>query len=870
MRIQIENNKSALNWRTQLIKEIDMGGITFVMKFDCVSVDVLIVQDFQEWKGSRSTSSRLRLPETTVPPRRLIDSEPSQHVKSTNSSEFGAFSSVIFFNKTPFQECLDRLSLVAYFSHPFTLNGFRATTVCFADPNFSYLLVLPHHEWFVVSNLEMMPRSVRICSMSEFHHDASIHEIPVRPKMYPVTIADREEAAYCAPRIGFIFSLMILVIVCGCSDMNLMMPTMLKKMEFKTAQGNDKGDSFEDDFNLDQPKVVNPPFLGEYVVVSGLNLVTLEGVGLVSGLDGTGGDPPPSQYRTELLKDMRRRDIEDPNRIISSPSTALVIVRAYLPPLVSPGEKFDIEVRLPEGSETTSLNGGWLLECKLTERAIVAGKGVLEGKARAKGSGPILVSTGEDSSSSLLKRGHIVGGGVAFENRDMYLFMRNEFRSVRNSTRVAQRIGVRFFSYDSYGKREPLAKAKTDQKLVLKIHPAYKDNFPRYVQVIQNIAFRETEIERQVRLERLEKELLIPEKAEQAALQLEAIGPDAIPMLKNGLTADYFECRFHSAVALSYLGEPAGLETLYIAARDVPAFRVFALTAMTVVEEGETFAYLRQLMDEPLLETRYGAFRGMTTIDENEPFARGELLNDQCKLHELKIGGEPMIHLTHRQKAEIVLFGDKLQFHTPLALTAGPHIMVNSAPGSNEVVISKYRIGEPDQRKVVSTDIADVIRAAAEMGASYPDIAQMLVQAERQLNLPGPIGIDMLPEAGRYYQRPDKPDGNTPHQANSNGKKTKVGRSNMTPNPYTKISEENEEEATKPILSTETLEEEIIEDPTATEIEPDADGEQEMKSAESSKEPEPVERGSNPIKRLKTFMKQKTHGELVYPEQEEE
>ncbi|TWT55683.1 hypothetical protein Pan54_53290 [Rubinisphaera italica] len=68
MRIQIENNKSAHNWRTQLIKEINMGGITYVMKFDCISVDVLIVQDFQEWKVSRSPSSRLRLPETTVPP----------------------------------------------------------------------------------------------------------------------------------------------------------------------------------------------------------------------------------------------------------------------------------------------------------------------------------------------------------------------------------------------------------------------------------------------------------------------------------------------------------------------------------------------------------------------------------------------------------------------------------------------------------------------------------------------------------------------------------------------------------------------------------------------------------------------------------
>ncbi|MCA8987791.1 MAG: flagellar basal body P-ring protein FlgI [Planctomycetaceae bacterium] len=638
--------------------------------------------------------------------------------------------------------------------------------------------------------------------------------------------------------------------------MNLAGP-VLKKMAFST-RFNAKADenAFDDDFDTDGPDQMAPPFLGEYVVVSGLNMVTLEGVGLVTGLDGTGGDPPPSQYRTQLLKDMRRREVEDPNRIISSPNTALVIVRAYLPPLVEPGERFDVEVRLPDGSETTSLNGGWLLECSLTERAIVAGKGILEGKERARAKGPILVSTGEGNSNSLLRRGRIVGGGIGLEQRDMYLYMKNDLRSVRNTTRVAERIGTRFFSYDPYGHREPLAAAKTDQKIVLQIHPTYKDNFPRYIQVIQNIAFRETDVERRVRMERLEKELLIPEKAEQAALQLEAIGPDAVSMLKKGLEAKYFECRFHAAQALAYLGEPAGLETLYLAARDEPAFRVFAVAAMTGVEDGETFMYLRQLLDESTMETRYGAFRAMTTIDENEPFVKGELLNDQCKLHVLPVAGDPMIHLTHRQKAEIVLFGDQLEFRTPLALTAGPHVMINCSPGSNEVVVSRYRIGEKDQRTVVSPNIAEVIRAAAAFGATYPDLAQMLVQAERQQNLPGPIGIDMLPEAGRFYERPADPDGDG---GSTRRKKTKVGRSSLTPNQFMKLDDEDTtEEAVKPILTSEAVEpapEETLETP--------AEEPQQVPEEEESS-------GRNPIKAFKTFMKPKTNGELVYPETEQQ
>ncbi len=672
--------------------------------------------------------------------------------------------------------------------------------------------------------------------------------------------------------------LMLCIGLTGCMEMNLMTP-VIQSMKFKSTARDEERDAFEDDFDLEGPEEVRPPFIGDYVVVSGLNLVVLEGVGLVTGLDGTGGDPPPSQYRTQLLQDMRRREVEEPNRIISSPSTALVIVRAYLPPLVEPGEKFDVEVRVPEGSTTTSLNGGWLLECSLTERAIVAGRGVLEGKERARAQGPILVSTGENESNSLLRRGRIVGGGVGLETRDMTLLTKNDYRSVRNTTRIAAKIGERFFSYDRYGHREPLSKAKTDQKIELRIHPTYKDNFPRYIQVIQAIAFRETDVEKQVRVERLEKELLIPEKAERATLELEALGPEAIPSLKKGLEAKYLECRFYSAVALAYLGEPAGLETLYQAARDEPAFRVFALAAMTGVEGGETFVYLRQLMDEPIMETRYGAFRCMTTIDDNEPFVKGELLNEQCRLHPLDVAGEPMIHLTHRQKAEIVLFGSEQEFRTPMALNAGPHIMVNCPTGSDEVVVSRYRVGQKDQRKVVSRKIADVIRAAAEMGASYPDLAQMLVQAERQKNLPGKIGIDMLPEAGRYYERPDSPDGTTTKK-----KKTRVGRSSMAPNPFTKGTADEDAVSTKPLMTEELLQDgsqpadvgeetemqnevEPVDEPSAesTEAPP-------AQTAELPKEDAPPQEneGFSPLKKLKQMMKHERNGEMLYPEIEEE
>ncbi|MGH7199411.1 MAG: flagellar basal body P-ring protein FlgI, partial [Planctomycetaceae bacterium] len=127
-------------------------------------------------------------------------------------------------------------------------------------------------------------------------------------------------------------------------------------------------------------------------------------------------------------------------------------MRAYLPPLVRKGDAFDVEVRLPEGSKATSLNGGWLMETYLSEQAVVPGRGVLEGHVFAKAKGPIMIAPGtaEDDATrvGLLKRGRVLGGGVSMTERDLAMYLRNDFRMGRNSERIAERIGDRFHHYN--------------------------------------------------------------------------------------------------------------------------------------------------------------------------------------------------------------------------------------------------------------------------------------------------------------------------------------------------------------------------------------------------------------------------------------
>lgn len=525
---------------------------------------------------------------------------------------------------------------------------------------------------------------------------------------------------------------------------------------------------------------VDTPLIGDHTTIAGQNLIVLQGVGLVTGLDGTGSNPPPSHYVELMLDDMRRRNVKNPNQILASPNTALVVVRAYLPVLVRKGDKFDVDVRVLGESESTSLNGGWLMETYLSEQQIVPGQGLLKGSVFAKAEGPILVSTGEggdkESLAGVLRRGKVLGGGTSLKERDLTIFLRNDFRSFRNAKRIADRIGTRYFTYNEYGLREPLAEAKTDQRIVLSIPPKYKNNYPRYLQVIRNIAFREGNIAKRVRMEKLAEQLNVPRTSERASLQLEAIGHDAIPILKQALKNPSLEVRFHAAIALAYLEEPDGIPHLAEAAKVEPAFRIFAYAALAAVDDAEAHLALRDLMSGTSAETRYGAFRSLSVLDENDPFIRGERLSDQFTLHVLDTEGSPMVHLTNRRKAEVVIFNAEQELETPIAVRAGDHILITAPSGSETIVVSRYEVGRPDQRKVVSRNIAEVVRAVTEMGASYPDVAQMLVQADQQQNLPGALAIDALPKIGRVYYRPD------PKNPDKPGRKARLGNSGLVPN----------------------------------------------------------------------------------------
>src|SRR5262249_24668743 len=69
--------------------------------------------------------------------------------------------------------------------------------------------------------------------------------------------------------------------------------------------------------------------------------ITVSGVGLVVGLEGTGGDPPPGGYRDMLVQELRKRGVENIKELLASPNNAVVLVTARIPAGARKGDPMD-------------------------------------------------------------------------------------------------------------------------------------------------------------------------------------------------------------------------------------------------------------------------------------------------------------------------------------------------------------------------------------------------------------------------------------------------------------------------------------------------------------------------------------------------
>jgi flagellar basal body P-ring protein FlgI len=512
--------------------------------------------------------------------------------------------------------------------------------------------------------------------------------------------------------------------------------------------------------------------------------IQLSGVGLVVGLDGTGGPAPNTEFKRMLKNNLEKDRVPNAAALLSDPNCTMVFVSTRIPADVRKGDRVEVEITLPEGSACKSLRGGYLMECSLKNfdsrqhlNPTAGADQLLLGHTLAVAKGQLMVNLSpNEAEEESLRRAVIWNGAVCLCDQQLYLYLNKDqcFASVANA--VANRINSAFpeetqRKYQTeQTKRLQLLEEVTSQindkmqgaranghgdsavavqKDIVNVRVPfqYRLNVARYMTVVENIPLRETpEIAAKYR-QRLKEMLLEPRETIRAAVRLEALGKESIPALKAGLTSPSTLVRFAAAESLSYLGSTVGVDELIRLSQDHETLRGPCVAALASLDESVTQARLGELLNSPTPPVRYGAFRALLTANEANREVRGNLVGRSIWVHHVAaLSMEPMIHFCTSRRAEIVFFGAPPALTPPFTVTAAKEYVISAAPGDDHCIVSRFATNRAPERKQCSLQIEDVMLKIIQLGGQYPELVEFLRQADNAKCMACPILTDQLPE----------------------------------------------------------------------------------------------------------------------------
>jgi hypothetical protein len=509
----------------------------------------------------------------------------------------------------------------------------------------------------------------------------------------------------------------------------------------------------------DRDKEAGVETIGDVTQVANAEPITVSGVGLVAGLDGTGGGAPPGGYRSLLEDQLRKQGVENVKEVLASPTTSLVLVSAQIPPGARKGDLLDLEITVPRESRTKSLRGGHLVDCFLYDYnskknldpkySKPDAQEALVGHPVVKAAGPVEVGFGDGDEAARQRQARVWGGGRCRVDRPLYLVLKSDRQLARIAKTVADRTNETFHG-SFHGAATDLATAETKSVVLLKVAPQYHLNLPRYLRVVRLIPLRDSQASRIAYHRRLEEQLLDPAHTVTAALRLEALGQDSVPTLKRGLKSDNNLVRFCAAEALAYLGDASCGEELAAAVRQQPALRAFGLTAFASLDEAICHVELRKLLGSPSAETRYGAFRALRALDEHEEAIQGEHLNDSFWLHRVAPASHPLVHLTTTTRPEIILFGEDAYLVPSFAFVAG-EFTITAGRDDQRCTLARTSARHGTAKEQCSLKLEEVLRTLARLGGTYSEVVEFLRQTDHCKCLSCDVAVDALPQATSVY-----------------------------------------------------------------------------------------------------------------------
>ncbi len=479
------------------------------------------------------------------------------------------------------------------------------------------------------------------------------------------------------------------------------------------------------------PKEDLGPTIGSVAEVLPVESIPIGGYGLVGNLNGTGSAECPPQLRAYLkryiLTQVSGNEI-DIDKLINSPNTAVVWVEGIMPASASKNQEFDVKVTPLSGTQTTSLEGGWLYGAELMAR----GRIVLTTKALAMAQGPVFIDT-IDTSEADKRVGYILGGGKVLDEYKISVLLREI--DYRMTSGVRNRLNERFSDAE--------AKAVSPNRVELVIPAKYKERKQNFVSIVKAIYLDHTPEMINKRIMELVRKLAVLDDKEASEAALEAIGNESVGKLATLLNSSNEEVRFRAARCMLNLGSDEGLEVLReIAMHKGSAYRVEALEAMTIAARRNYAASVcRGLLRDSDFNVRLAAYEQLLKLDDIS-IARSHI-GRSFYLDQLAQTEYKSIYVSRSGQPRIVLFGVPIYCQDNIFVhSADGDITIKSSGGQRYVSVARKHPTRPVMIGPLRSSFAvgDIIQVLCEeppkreeqdsggLGVSYSDMIALLKQ----------------------------------------------------------------------------------------------------------------------------------------------
>jgi flagellar basal body P-ring protein FlgI len=469
--------------------------------------------------------------------------------------------------------------------------------------------------------------------------------------------------------------------------------------------------------------------IGSLVEVSWPESVRLEGYGLVVGLRGTGSSECPPQIRAYLSQHIptllpgRGMNVD---KMINGSDTAVVLVEGLMPTIASMNQAFDVRVTALSGTQTTSLEGGYLLGTELK----TAGTFGITSRIVANAQGAVFIDK-LNTTLTNTRTGYVLTGGKVLDEYKIILMLHKpDFRVTNN---IRNRLDELFGN--------GTAKVVLPGRIEVKVPSKYRERKHRFVSIIKVTYLVHSNEMTERRINAFANKLATSPDGDESEIALEAIGNHSLPALNGLLNISDEHKQLRVARCMLNLGSDAGLTVLRrIAMNRSSLYRVEALESITAgAKRKDAILISQRLLRDSDFQIRLAAYEQLRKLDDIAVMQ--ERVADNFYLEQVAQTKYKSIFVSRRGQPRIVLFGAPILCSESVFVRSDDGNITINAPAGQEYVsiIRKH----PERPGVVaqlrsSYELDDIIKTLCEtpvtssgqdrggLGVSYTDVISLL------------------------------------------------------------------------------------------------------------------------------------------------